>query len=55
MSDANTHDEYAGQGGSYLVDPKTGRRELVERTSEPAEPAAQTTPAPADDGKAPKD
>ena len=25
-------DEYKGQGGSYLVDPKTGKRKLVERT-----------------------
>ena len=42
-------DEFAGQGGSYLVDPKTGRRTLVERTSEPATPAAPVEPAaPAD-------
>lgn len=25
-------DEYQGQGGSYLVDSKTGKRKLVERT-----------------------
>ena len=25
-------DEYQGQGGSYLVDNKTGKRKLVERT-----------------------
>lgn len=25
-------DEYDGVGGSYLVDPKTGKRTLVERT-----------------------
>jgi hypothetical protein len=25
-------DEYAGQGGSYLLDPETGIRTLVERT-----------------------
>jgi hypothetical protein len=25
-------DEYKGQGGSYLVDLKTGKRKLVERT-----------------------
>ena len=34
-------DEYHGQGGSYLCDPKTGRRKLVERT----EPG-QTQPQP---------
>jgi hypothetical protein len=26
-------DEYWGQGGSYLLDPKTGKRKLVERTA----------------------
>ncbi|MCU0988023.1 MAG: hypothetical protein MUE63_00145 [Xanthomonadales bacterium] len=25
-------DEYAGQGGRYVVNPMTGRRELVSRT-----------------------
>lgn len=25
-------DEYDGVGGSYLVDPKTGKRTLIERT-----------------------
>jgi hypothetical protein len=25
-------DEYRGQGGSYLLDPKTGKRTLIERT-----------------------
>lgn len=25
-------DEFAGQGGSYVIDPETGRRVLVERT-----------------------
>lgn len=25
-------DEYAGQGGTYLLDPETGIRTLVERT-----------------------
>jgi hypothetical protein len=29
---AVTIDEYSGQGGSYLLDPKTGKRKLVERT-----------------------
>lgn len=32
-------DEYQGQGGSYLLDPKTGKRKLIERT-EPAQPFA---------------
>lgn len=29
-------DEYEGMGGSYVINPKTGVRELVERTA-PAE------------------
>jgi len=28
-------DEYDGVGGSYLLDPKTGKRTLVERTDGP--------------------
>jgi len=35
-------DEYQGQGGSYLVDPKTGKRKLIQRT----EPAQPNTPDP---------
>jgi hypothetical protein len=31
-------DEYWGQGGTYLQDPKTGKRTLIERT-EPAQPS----------------
>jgi len=34
-------DEYHGQGGTYLVDPKTGKRKLIERT-EPAQPSDNT-------------
>jgi hypothetical protein len=30
-------DEYWGQGGTYLLDSKTGKRKLIERT-EPAQP-----------------
>ena len=30
----NTDDEFAGQGGSYVLDPETGKRTLVERTQE---------------------
>lgn len=28
------NDEFHGVGGSYAIDPKTGKRELVERTQE---------------------
>ena len=31
-------DEYWGQGGTYLLDLKTGKRKLLERT-EPAQPS----------------
>ena len=31
-------DEYWGQGGTYLLNPKTGKRKLIERT-EPAQPS----------------
>lgn len=30
-------DEYDGQGGSYLLDPKSGKRTLIEQTK-PAQP-----------------
>ena len=30
-------DEYSGQGGSYLIDPETGKRTLIQRTL-PADP-----------------
>ncbi len=30
-------DEYSGQGGSYLLDPETGKRTLIKRTL-PADP-----------------
>lgn len=38
-------DQFAGQGGSYVLDPTTGQRTLVERTMERGDSAA----APADD------
>ena len=34
---ATMEDEYQGQGGTYLLDLKTGKRKLIERT-EPAKP-----------------
>jgi hypothetical protein len=34
------HDEFHGIGGQYVVDPKTGKRKLVGRTEERAEPVA---------------
>ena len=43
-------DEYQGQGGSYLLDPKTGKRTLIERT-EPATPF-DPTPEELTDGPA---
>ena len=30
-------DEYAGQGGTYLIDPKTGKKKLIRQTL-PAQP-----------------
>lgn len=32
-------DKYHGQGGSYLVDPATGERVLIERTEEAVPPS----------------
>lgn len=38
-------DQFDGVGGSYVLDPKTGKRKLVERTAEPKpEPAPQPEP-----------
>jgi hypothetical protein len=31
-------DDYHGHGGTYLLNPKTGKRKLIERT-EPAQPS----------------
>lgn len=39
---ANTIDEYHGQGGSYLLDSKTGKRKLVEHEAAPAQPQTNT-------------
>jgi hypothetical protein len=42
-------DEYAGQGGSYILDPETGVRTLVDRTDMPAPAVAPAQdPAPAE-------
>ena len=40
-----TMDEYHGQGGTYLLDPKTGKRKLIERTepAQPSEPQPEAT------------
>ena len=37
-------DEHTGQGGSYLVDPKTGKRQLVERTQPAPHPTSEVAP-----------
>jgi hypothetical protein len=37
-------DEYKGQGGSYLVNPKTGKRKLVERTQPAPHPTSEVAP-----------
>ena len=46
-------DEYHGQGGTYLLDPKTGKRKLIERT-EPANPSEPQTEV-ASDGSDPQE
>ena len=38
---AKMMDAYHGHGGTYLLDPKTGSRKLIERT-EPAQPLTTT-------------
>lgn len=37
-------DSYAGHGGSYVVDPATGARRLVERTQDRGAAAAPAKP-----------
>ena len=39
-----TNDEFHGIGGSYIADPKTGKRTLVERTQEAEAVAAEPQP-----------
>jgi hypothetical protein len=36
-------DEYTGQGGSYLLNPKTGKRKLVERTEPASQPMSEAS------------
>lgn len=38
-------DEFTGQGGSYVLDPETGKRTLRERTEDPAYAPAENTEA----------
>jgi len=40
-------DKYAGQGGTYLLDPKTGERKLIRQT----QPAQPTDSLPKEDTK----
>ena len=48
------NDEHAGLGGTYLLDPKTGKRTLVERTFDPNEAQPEVlTDAPAPEPQAP--
>lgn len=48
-------DEYWGQGGAYLLDPKTGKRKLIERTepAQPSEPKPEVTSNAAPESEAP--
>ena len=48
-------DEYWGQGGTYLQDPKTGKRKLIERTepAQPSEPQTEVTSNAAPESQAP--
>lgn len=44
-------DQFDGVGGSYVVDPETGERVLVERTAEISEKAELQQPEPVLKGK----
>ena len=46
-------DEYHGQGGTYLLNPKTGKRQLIERTEPDAQPQPEVTSDAAPDSQAP--
>lgn len=43
--EATHRDEYAGQGGSYEIDPATGKRRLIENTLSPEEAAKRQAAA----------
>ena len=45
-NDQNGVDPYAGMGGSYLLDPATGERTLIERTQEPETKPEETDHGP---------
>ena len=40
-------DKYAGQGGTYLIDPKTGKKKLIRQTlpAQPTESLPQEEPS----------
>ena len=44
MTEKTHIDEYAGHGGQYIRDPKTGRRKLAVAPTASAESAASTPP-----------
>jgi hypothetical protein len=46
-------DEYHGQGGSYALDPKTGKRKLIERTEPAQNPSLEVLTNAAPDPQAP--
>ena len=48
-------DDYWGQGGEYLLDPKTGKRTLIQRTepAQPSEPEPEVTSDAAPESQAP--
>lgn len=52
---ATTIDEYHGRGGSYLIDPKTGKRKPVVQEAAPASstPNSEVTSDAAPDTQAP--
>jgi hypothetical protein len=52
---ATMEDEYWGQGGEYLLDPKTGKRKLLQRTepAQPSEPETEVTSNAAPEPQAP--
>ena len=47
-------DKYAGQGGDYVIDPKTGEKKLIRQTL-PAQPNEPTSTEDTSDANAKKD